>query len=363
MKILIIHDRFMFRGGAERLILIMARGFNADIATGFWSEAETFPKREVPHKLFIIGNPTQKSGWRYLKFQLLFYFKTKFISHYDLVIFSGNNCLSAGHNVRPGVKKIFYCHTPVRHAYDLKDYYLKNKVWWKRIILSIIIPISRAVYKWGFRQMDIVIANSQNVQTRLKKYLKRDSTVIYPPIQTDKFKWLGQKDYYLSFGRVDKLKRVADIIKAFQKMPNKKLIVCSGGDDLENVKKLAAGYDNIQVIGWVDDQKLAELVGQCVASIYIPIDEDFGMTPLESMSAGKPCLAVDEGGLKESIIDEQTGKFIPAKYSIDDIIRAVNWLTEERALSMRENCQAQAKKFSQEKFIKNIKELIYVNCH
>lgn len=358
-KILIIHDRFMFRGGAERLILVMARGLGADIATGFWSAEESFPKSEVPYKLFILGNPSQRSGWRYLKFQWLFYFKTKFIKNYDLVIFSGNNCLSAAHHVRPGVKKIFYCHTPVRHAYDLRNYYLSRMPWWKRLIFRPLTYFSKLVYNYGFRQMDIVIANSKNVQQRIQRYLKADSLVVYPPIQTDKFKWLGQQDYYLSFARVDKLKRVRDIVCAFQRMPDKKLIVCSGGDDLANIKRLARGYKNIKIKGWVDDNELKQLVGNCIATLYIPIDEDFGMTPLESMSAGKPCIGIKQGGLKETIIDGQTGKFIPADYTLDNIIQAVNWLTPQRALTMRQACEQQAEKFSAEKFIQQIKEIIY----
>ncbi len=348
----------MFRGGAERLVLIMARGLGADIATGFWNDAETFSKHEVPHRLYILGRSSQKSGWRYLKFQLLFYFKTKFIKDYDLVIFSGNNCLSAARNVRPGVKKIFYCHTPVRHAYDLKNYYFKNKPWWKRFILWFFIPFSRLIYKIGFSKMDIVVANSLNVQDRIKKYLDRDSIVIWPPIQTNKFCWLSQGDYYLSFARVDKLKRVGDVVTAFQKMQDKKLIVVSGGDDLENIKKMAVGYHNIQVLGWVEDEKLAELVGNSIATIYLPVNEDFGMTPLESMSAGKPCIGVFEGGLKETIIDRLTGKFIPADYQIEDIIRAIEWLTPEQALKMRADCEKQAARFSEDKFIDGIKQII-----
>jgi glycosyltransferase involved in cell wall biosynthesis len=359
MKILIIHDRFMFRGGAERLILTLAKGLAADIATGFWSRDESFPKSEVPHNLFVLGNPSQKSGWRYLKFQLIFYFKTKFVRDYDLVIFSGNNCLSAAHHVRPSVKKIFYCHTPVRHAYDLRSYYLENMSWWKRQFFKPLSVISKIIYNWGFKQMDLVIANSKNIQDRLKKYLKRDSILVYPPIQTDKFKWFSQGDYYLSFGRVDKLKRVGDIARAFQKMPDKKLIICSGGDDLENVKKLAKSYNNIQVKGWVSDDELKELIGKSIASIYIPLNEDFGMTPLESMSAGKPCIGVFEGGLKESIIDKINGKFIPANYSIDDIIQAVEWLTPAKALSMKEACEETARQFDGQRFIREMRKLIY----
>ncbi len=357
-KILIIHDRFMFRGGAERLILAMARGLGADIATGFWSEQESFSKTEVPHKLYILGHPSQKSGWRYLKFQWLFYFKTKFIKNYDVVIFSGNNCLSAVHHVRPGVKKIFYCHTPVRHAYDLRDYYLNRMSRWKGLFFRPLTYLSKLVYNYGFRQMDIVIANSKNVQQRIKQYLRTDSTIVYPPIQTEKFKWLGQHDYYLSFARVDKLKRVGDIVRAFQQMPDKKLIVCSGGDDLENVKRLARDYKNIEIKGWVDDYELKQLIGNCIATLYIPLNEDFGMTPLEGMSAGKPCLGVDEGGLKETIIAEQTGKFIPADYTIDDIIKAVNWLSPQRTLAMRSACEQQAIKFSTTRFIQQIKQII-----
>jgi glycosyltransferase involved in cell wall biosynthesis len=260
--------------------------------------------------------------------------------------------------VRPGVKKIFYCHTPVRHAYDLRDYYLSHMPWWKRLVFRPLTYLSKLVYNYGFRQMDVVIANSKNVQQRIKRYLKADSTIIYPPIQIDKFKWLGQQDYYLSFARVDRLKRVGDIVRAFQRMPDKKLIVCSGGDDLENIKQLANGYKNIIVKGWVSDDELKRLAGHCIASLYIPINEDFGMTPLESMSAGKPCIGVDEGGLKETIIDGQTGKFIPADYTLDDIIQAVNWLTPQRALTMRQACERQAAEFSVEKFIQHIQKII-----
>ncbi len=358
MKILIIHDRFMFRGGAERLVLTMARGLGADIATGFWSEENSFSKKQVPHKLYVLGNSSQKSGWRYLKFQWLFYFRTKFIQRYDIVIFSGNNCLSAAYNVAKGVKKVFYCHTPVRHAFDLKDYYLKQKIWWKSLILRFIIPISRLVYQWGFRQMDIVIANSKNVQARIKKYLSTPSQIIYPPIDIKKFKWLGQADYYLSFGRVDKLKRIGDIVKAFQRMPHKKLIVASGGDDLARITKMAQGYSNIKIKGWLEDDELKELLGYCIATLYIPINEDFGMTPLESMSAGKPCIGVNEGGLKESIINNKTGVFIPANYSLDDIIQAVRSMTQERALSMKSDCQSQAYKFSTKRFIQEMASVI-----
>ena len=362
MKTLIIHDRSQFRGGAERLVLILAKELNADLLTEFWIDKETFDKSEAPNKLFILdkGDPNL-IVWRYFRAQLNFLFKTrKIIRQYDLIIFSGNNCLSASIHLKKNQKYFLYCHSPVRHVFDLfKKFKKEQKKLWKKIIYYNIGAWGIGIIYWlGLLKFKTVIANSKNVQNRLLKYCKKKSQVIWPPIQTQKFKWISQKDYYLSFGRVDKLKRVGDIVRAFQQMPDKKLIVSSGGDDLENIKKLAEDYNNIQVLGWVSDEKLKNLVGNCICSIYLPINEDAGMAPLESNSAGKPVIVNYDGGFKEIIKDEINGKFISKNYTIEDIKKAVIRMTAECAILMRENCENQALKFSQEIFVKKIKKVI-----
>ena len=121
-KILIIHDRFQYRGGGERLVLIMAKGLNADILTEYWDEKNSFAKTEFSGKVFTLGKQFKVRGIGYVSAQLRFFFKTKIIKNYDIIIFSGNNCLSAAWRAR-GKRKIMYCHTPVRYAYDLKNYY------------------------------------------------------------------------------------------------------------------------------------------------------------------------------------------------------------------------------------------------
>jgi glycosyltransferase involved in cell wall biosynthesis len=251
----------------------------------------------------------------------------------------------------------------------------EQKKAWKRIIYyNIGAHGIKFIYWLGLKMMNITIANSENIKNRLWKFShQKTDYIIYPPIDIDKFKNQepvrrsdngslasegGQNDYFLSTGRVERLKRIPDIISAFQKMPDKKLIVASGGPDLEKIKQMAVGYDNIKIVGWVSDEELKNYIGNCLATIYIPIDEDFGMTPLESMSAGKPCIGVAEGGLLETIIDEKTGKFIPAKYTIDDIVTAVNWLTQEKCLAMKQDCEGQSKKFSKEIFVEKMKEVV-----
>ncbi len=365
MKTLIIHDRFHFKGGAERLVLILANHLQADILTEFWEEDNCFKKSEAPAKIFTLAKKDLNiEMFRYFRAQFNFFFRTRKIirqGKYDLIIFSGNHCLTANIHTKKTHKKFVYCHSPVRHVFDL---YKHNKNQEKNILKKFFyyhigVWGIRIIYWLGIHSFKTVIANSQNISNRLKKYCHKKTTkIIWPPIDTSKFKWLGQKDYYLSFGRVDTLKRVGDIVKAFQKMPNKKLIVSSSGDDFENVKQLAKGYQNIKILGWVDHQTLTELVGNCIASIYIPIDEDAGMAQLESMSAGKPVIVNRDGGFLETVTDELNGKFIPKNYKIKDIMQAVNWMTPPKALSLKENCQQNAKKYSQENFLQKINKII-----
>src|SRR3989338_11632154 len=230
MKILIIHDRFMFRGGAERLVLILVKALGADIMTEFWIDGETFNREEAPGELFVLdkGNPAYEV-LRYFRAQFNFFFRTrKIVRQYDLVIFSGNNCLIAAWYLKNHQKRFIYCHSPIRHVFDLyKKFRAERPELWKKIVYYDIGAWGiRLVYWLNLLRFKTVIANSKNTQSRLWKYCRKKSLVIYPPIQTDKFKWFGQGDYYLSFARVDKLKRVVDIVRAFQKMPDKKIIIC-----------------------------------------------------------------------------------------------------------------------------------------
>lgn len=360
-KTLIIHDRFQFRGGAERLVLDLASILEADIVTEFWTET-TYPRSAVPYGLTVLdsGEPHMMVA-RYFRAQWNFWRKTReLIKNYDTIIFSGNNCLAAALRPLPGKRIVAYCHTPVRYVYDLftvrrraETSVLKRVVYYDMGKWLI-----RGMYRLGLSRMQTVVTNSQNVHDRLLRFCHRDSRVIYPPIHTEKFVWKGQGDYYLSFARLDSLKRVDDIVRAFQKMPDRKLVVASGGDDEQKIRDLASGYKNISVIGWVDDEKLKELVGNCIANIYLPIDEDFGMTAVEGMAAGKPCIGVDEGGLKETIEEGRTGVRIAATYTIDDIMNAVKSMTRECALMMRSDCENAAQRFSVARFEQEIKEVI-----
>ena len=157
---------------------------------------------------------------------------------------------------------------------------------------------------------------------------------------------------------MDSLKRVDLIVKAFKALPNQRLIVTSGGPALESLKALARNANNIEFTGWVSGAKLLDLVGNARATIYIPIDEDFGMSPVESMAAGKPVIGVAEGGLLETVIHGETGHLISEKLCVQSIIEAVEEMNPKHALRMRGQCQQQAQLFRPEVFLNKMREVI-----
>jgi len=360
-KGIVLHDFFEIKGGGERLVLTLAKGLDFDLCFGFWTKNsyDKKPSLKGIRHVYDLKAQTSIIGWRTIKQMRAFAEKTaSFLPQYDVAIYSGVDAPLAVFNHLKGAN-VFYCHTPPRFIYDKKEFYLSLYPFPLRWIMHLLIRYIQPRYESAVRKMDLIIANSQNVRTRIKKYLGLDSIVIYPPCNTEKFKFLGQKNYYLSTARVDPLKRVDIIVKSFLKMPDKNLIVISGGSDLPKIKKMAQRASNIRILGWVTEEKLRELMGHCIATIYIPRDEDFGISPVESMAAGKPVIGVKEGGLMETIVDGETGILIPPDPDEEDIIRGVSTLTPKLALSMRRACEERAKLFDRKSFLDQIKEVLY----
>ena len=357
-KGIILYDFLIVKGGAETLTLSLLKEMpDTDLCVAF-KDDEIFPDEALSFvHIKTLTGLSRILGWQSIKSIFAFAHQTRFLKEYDWVLYSGNNAPVAVKNHSKG-RNILYCHTPPRFVYDLKEHYLQQASWWQKPLLKLLSAYVKYHYEKSIIQMDLIIANSDNVRNRIKHYLGRDAIVINPPIDVDHFNWIEQGDFYLSVARVESYKRVELIIRSFMNMPDKKLLVASGGSDLERLKNLAKEYTNITFSGWCDDQQLRNLVGSCIATIYIPPDEDFGMSPVESMSAGKPVIGVAEGGLLETVIHEKTGILIPAKPDEKLLIEAVNSMTPERALEMREACEERAQLFRSELFIKKMKAVL-----
>ncbi len=359
-KIIIMHDTFLYKWWGERLILMMAKALKSDLASWFFSKWSFDLRKEwFEWEMISVSSEIFRKWFRHIKLKLAFLFKTKFLRDYDTVIFSWDS-ISAVRNCSANTKKIYYCHTPPRYLYDLRESYLQKVPFILKPIFNILSYIFRKMYESDITKMDLILTNSINTQKRIKSFLWLKSIVLYPPVNLEEFKFKSQKDYYLSFARLSDAKRVDKIVEAFTKMPNKKLVVIYWENDpaLQKIFNLAKWFDNIEFKTLPWNIWFTDYVWECIASIYIPVDEDFWMSPVESMSAWKPVLWVNEWWLKESIIDKKTWVLIPEWASVDDIINSVNYLTPEKSLEMKEDCEKRAKDFSLWEFEKKLRKNI-----
>jgi len=141
-------------------------------------------------------------------------------------------------------------------------------------------------------------------------------------------------------------------------LPDRKLVVTSSGPELSRLKRLADGCGNIRFTGPVSDLELTRWIGNAIMTIYIPIDEDFGMSPVESMSAGKPVIGVNEGGLRETVIDGRTGRLLKPDPPVEEVMEAIEASGPKSAWEMRKDCEEQAKKFSRANFVEQMRKFL-----
>ncbi len=355
---IMLYDFLAVRGGAEKLTMTLLESFpDMPLCCGYRNTA-AFPDDCLPKAgFFDLNAASSLVEWQRLKVMWAFERNTAFIHHYDWVLYSGVYAPLAVRN-HPVGPNLLYCHTIPRFAYDLKDFYLSRLPIFLRPAFHALVLLMRQRYSRALAHMDVIIANSANVKNRLESYLGRSAVVIHPPVDTDRFCWIGQKDYYVSLARLENFKRVDRIIDAFRQMPQKKLVVTSSGLEMKRLRLRAAGAPNILFTGWQTEEQLRQWIGNAIAAIYIPMDEDFGISPVEAMSAGKPVIGVAEGGLLETVVPDQTGILLNPPPTVESIMAAVDQLTPVRALEMRSACELQARQFSREIFLEKMRRVI-----
>ena len=357
LKIAIVHDFLTKIGGAEKVLLSLHKIFpNAPTFTLLYDESGT-------KGLFRDCQIKESSLGKYPAFMkkktknfLPFYAKAieEFdFSEYDIVISSSN---SFAHGVITGPKTfhLSYCHSPMRYAWDYTNEYLKeNKIGYglKGIFVRRTLHKLRIWDKVASYRVDGWIANSSNVQKRIKKYYNTDSTVIYPPVPIEEIEFTENipDDYYLIVSRIEPYKKIDLVIKAFNES-SKPLVIIGTGSQTEALKKIAK--ENIEFLGWQSDRSVHEYMRNAKALIF-PGEEDAGMTPVESMAAGRPVIAYKKGGVIESITENETGLFFEeaTPQSLTDCIIKF----EQNILKFSpKKCRQNAEKFSEEIFIKKI---------
>jgi glycosyltransferase involved in cell wall biosynthesis len=352
MKIAIFHDYFGAIGGGERVVLMMAKILNADIIT---TDTEALRKIAPNMNIISLGPTPRIPGVKQITASAKFYF-CDFSEDYEFFIFSGNWAHYASHHHHPN---IWYCHTPVRVFYDMYPVFLESLSFFSRWGFRIWSRIQRWFDQRSVRNIDRIIANSKNVQGRIKRIYNRDAEVIYPPIDMSRFHSNGYGDFWLAVNRIYPEKRIEIQLEVFRNLTEEKLIIAGGFATGDHASKYAMKLQkilpkNVTLVGEVSEQELLDLYANCKGLICTAIDEDFGITPLEAMASGKPVIAVNEGGFRETVTPETGMLTEPLQ---ERIIKAVITVSRNPE-AYREACITRARAFDLPYFAERIKTAV-----
>ena len=277
------------------------------------------------------------------------------LSGYDIVI-SSESGVAKGILTKPETCHICYCHSPMRYLWNMYFDYLNNE---KMGCLK------KNFIRWYFNylrvwdiassyKVDYFVCNSNNVKKRVLKYYKRESDVIYPPVNVNGFKFSEEKDdFYLAISQLVSYKRIDLAVDAFNSL-GKELFIIGDGPERKNLEKKAG--KNIKFLGWQEDDVLKDYYSRAKAFIF-PGEEDFGITPVEAQASGTPVIGYGKGGLLETVIDGVTGLFFKEQ-SAGALIEAVNRFEKMQDTLDRKKMLENAKKFDVCIFEKNIKDFI-----
>ena len=363
MRIALVHDFLTKLGGAEKVLQVLHTIYpDAPVYTLLYDKEGTRGIFEKDYKI-ITSSLQKKPAFIKKRQKLLLNSFPQAIEEFNFsdfdVVISDSNSFAHGIITNPETLHICYCYSPTRYLWDWHHEYLaENQIDFGpvgRYIRSILSQI-RIWDRLAADRVNVYISQSKTVAMRVKKYYRKDSAIINPPVDISKFALskAEPKDYYLIVSRLSPYKKIDLAISAFNKL-GKKLVIAGEGSDLNRLKSLATG-SNIEFVGFVSDQKYLELLSNCKAFIF-PGEEDFGLTPVEAMACGKPVIAYGRGGVTETSVAGETGLFF-AEPTAESLISAINEFEKDTSKFKPETCRKRAEQFSEEIFVKKIKEAV-----
>ncbi len=362
MRIALVHDFISEFGGAERVLLALSEAYpEAPIYTAFCKRGSPAWER--------FKNKDLRPSWaQYIPFFNRLYSPLRFLTpliwgsfnfkDYDVILSSSSWFITKGFRKGPNTKEICYCHTPPRWLYGFKTSVELQRYWIVRLYAHVVGHFMRLYDFSAAQKVTQFIANSKNVADRIQKYYRRDSIVIYPPVSLPHVDNLPQKqDYYLIITRIVGAKGLDLAVHAAMelgihlKIAGKATGLYTEYKNLQEISK-----KNVEFLGYVSDEELVRLYAGAKAFLVLSIDEDFGITPVESMLMGTPVIAYHGGGYLETVIEGKTGIFFNEP-TVDSLKTAIKKF--ETMKFDPQNCIAQAQNFSKEKFIEKIKKLVF----
>ena len=363
MKIAFVHDWFNANGGAEKVageILEIYKGEDITIYTLFNkftpAERKTILKEFKVKVSLLQYVPFISKFYRYFLPVMPWLMRQFNLKGYDLIL-STSHAVAKGFRCDPRTLNICYCHTPLRPIWDQYDDYAAAHSMGGSILY-------RAFVKW-LRKWDIAssehvhyfIANSKHIQQRIEKSYNRKSVVIYPPVRIEKFALNEgpRKEHYLCLGRFVPYKKIDMVIRAFQQMPDKKLVLVGAGWGTAEFNEMLKDHPNIEWLGYQEDDVMIRYMQEAKACIFAA-KEDFGIMCVEVQACGTPVLALDYGGYQETVADGVSG-YLFAEQTEASVIAAVNKM-EQFPLKDHKLMRQNSLRFSDQRFREEFRDFV-----
>jgi glycosyltransferase involved in cell wall biosynthesis len=332
MDIVVLHPRLESKGGGERWSLKMAQHYHAPIYCLSYNPDETFEEfkkldvRIIPapllKPLFFLPKKIRESI-AYSVALALFKLPTDKPGTFGIYTPPTKTvvcCTPPAELAAIRNNLVWYCQSPNRLAFDsYRDKMVKESLF-KRALFALTVPFFRVLDKFAVSMAAKVFANSENIKKRLKQYMNVDAEVLYQGVNIDEFYCEKFEPLFLYPSRITRSKRFEIAIDAYakldEKLPGRSSFVIAGFldhdnlDDMkyfEEISERAGHARGIVINTMVSDEQMKKLYATCLCTIYTPKNEDFGLVPIEAAASSKPCIGINEGGLKETIIDGGTG--------------------------------------------------------
>lgn len=306
-RVALIHDFLLDVRGAERTFSALADIYpQADLFTAIYDPRGTegrFAHRTVNTSFLQRLRPTARSFRPLLPFYP-YAMEALDLSGYDLVL-SSSSAWAHGVIVDPDAVHVCYCHNPFRYAWNARDETLNQRGMLQRAALRLVFQRWRQ-WDWiAAQRVDRYIANSETTRRRIRRYFGRDSDVVYPPVETARFSPGPISDFYVVLSELMPHKRIHLAVEAFNRL-RLPLVVIGNGPDARRLRRMAG--PTISFAGRVSDARAAELLSASRA-LVVTATEEFGIAAVEAQAAGRPVIALAEGGVRETVQDGVTGTF------------------------------------------------------
>ena len=354
--------------GGERILNVFCKIFpQAELFTLIHDQGSVdhiLEKRPI-HTSFLQNLPGVKTKYRNYLPLFPFAVESFDLKGFDLVI-SSSHCVAKGARRAKGAKHFCYCYTPMRYMWVFFDQYFGAYPAWKKSFVRL---FGEYLKRWDIAtlpRVDEFIAISETIKDRIRSIYNRNSAVIYPPVEIDKFRFDPSRkkgDYYVCVSALVPYKRVDIMVEAFNKMRDKKLIIVGNGDSRKDWegKKVSS---NIKFTGWVPHDEVVKICSGARAFLFAAL-EDFGIAPVEAQALGLPVIAYGKGGTEETVIPingprkeaNPTGLFF-YKQEARSLIDAIHEFERREGEFNPLNARRNAERFSEDKFVNSIKNFV-----